>query len=1293
MAAVLIGGAFLAATLQTLTDKLASIEFRDYITKTELNESLIDEMETSLLTLEVVLDDAEEKQILKPRIKQWLDRLKDAIYDAEDLFNQISYNALRCKMEKKQAINSEMDQNITDQFRNLLSTTNSNEEINSEMKKIYKRLQTFVQQSTAIGLQHTVSGRVSHRLPSSSVVNESVMVGRKDDKETIMNMLLSQRDTTHNAIGVVAILGMGGLGKTTLAQLVYNDKEVQQHFDMRAWACVSEDFDIMRVTKSLLESVTSTTWDSNNLDVLRVELKKHSREKRFLFVLDDLWNDSYDDWDELVSPFIDGKPGSMVIITTRQEKVAEVAHTFPIHELKLLSNEDCWSLLSKHALRVGEFHRTRNSTFEEIGRKIARKCGGLPIAAKTIGGLLGSKVDIIEWTTILNSNVWNLPNDKILPTLHLSYQCLPSHLKICFAYCSIFPKGHTHDRKKLVLLWMAEGFLDYSHGEKTMEELGDDCFAELLSRSLIQQSNDNGRGEKFFMHDLVNDLATVVSGKSCCRFECGNISENVRHVSYIQEEYDIVTKFKPFHNLKCLRTFLPIHVWRCNNYLSFKVVDDLIPSLKRLRVLSLSKYKNITKLPDTIGKLVQLRYLDLSFTEIESLPDATCNLYNLQTLILSSCEGLTKLPVHIGNLVQLQYLDLSFTEIESLPDATCNLYNLKTLILSSCESLTELPLHIGNLVSLRHLDISETNISKLPMEMLKLTNLQTLTLFLVGKPYVGLSIKELSRFTNLRRKLIIKNLENIVDATEACDANLKSKDQIEELEMIWGKQSEDSQKVKVLLDMLQPPINLKSLNICLYGGTSFSSWLGNSSFCNLVSLVITDCEYCAILPPLGQLPSLKDLEIFGMKMLETIGPEFYYVQIEEGSESFFQPFPSLERIKFNNMPNWNQWLPFEGINFVFPRLRTMELDDCPELKGHLPSDLPCIEEIMIKGCANLLDTPPTLDWLPSVKKININGLGSDASSMMFPFYSLQKLTIDGFSSPMSFPIGSLPNTLKFLIISNCENLEFLPHEYLDNSTYLEELTISYSCNSMISFTLGSLPILKSMFFEGCKNLKSISIAEDASEKSLSFLRSIKIWDCNELESFPSGGLATPNLVYIALWKCEKLHSLPEAMTDLTGLKEMEIDNLPNVQSFVIDDLPSSLQELTVGSVGGIMWKTEPTWEHLTCLSVLRISGNDMVNSLMASLLPASLLRLRVCGLTDTNLDGKWFLHLSSLRNLEIVNAPKLESLPNEGLPTSISVLSLTRCPLLEAGLQSKQGKEWHKILHIPAIIIDDKLIT
>jgi hypothetical protein len=156
---------------------------------------------------------------------------------------------------------------------------------------------------------------------------------------------------------------------------------------------------------------------------------------------------------------------------------------------------------------------------------------------------------------------------------------------------------------------------------------------------------------------------------------------------------------------------------------------------------------------------------------------------------------------------------------------------------------------------------------------------------------------------------------------------------------------------------------------------------------------------------------------------------------------------------------------------------------------------------------------------------------------------------------------------------------------------------------------------------------------------------------------------------------------------------MEIDNLPNLQSFVIDDLPISLQELTVGSVGGIMWNTEPTWGHLTCLSVLRINSDDMLKTLMGPLLPQSLVTLCIRGFNGKSMDGKWFQHLTSLQNLEIVNAPKLKSLPKIGFPSSLSILSITLCPLLVALLRRKRGKEWRKISHIPSIIIDDELIT
>nr|XP_023918609.1 putative disease resistance RPP13-like protein 1 [Quercus suber] len=547
-------------------------------------------------------------------------------------------------------------------------------------------------------------------LPTTSLVDESEVVGRNNDKKELISVLLTA-DAPENRIPVIAIVGIGGVGKTTLAQLLYNDFEVKGKFHLRAWAYVSEEFDVFKVTRTIYESVTQENCNVRDLNLLQIKLQEKLKEKRFLLILDNIWNEKFIDWDLLSRPLKNGASGSRIVVTTRNQHVATLMGAFFTYSLSHLSDEDCWSLFAKHAFWTSNYE----GPFQGIGVDIVKKCKGLPLAAKTLGGLLQSKEEKEEWLRILNSRIWDLPGDNsILPALRLSYYYLPWHLKRCFNYCSMFPKGYEFKKDKLILLWMAEGFL-YPLDMKTMEQLGREYFHELLSRSFFQQLI--GRESCFVMHDLINDLALFTSGEFYCKFEDGmpsNLLRRERHFACLADQLDGPEKFKDsICKFKDLRTFLPLRgdskISRASG-ISSVFCEAWLPKLKHLRVLSFSCYA-ITKLPDSLGELIHLRYLDLSQTLIAELPSSTCLLFNLQTLLLSGCRRLTVLPAKsLGLLINLRYFDLSQTEIIELPSSTCSLTNLQTLLLSKCHRLTVLPKEIGRLSNLRLLDVSETNV-------------------------------------------------------------------------------------------------------------------------------------------------------------------------------------------------------------------------------------------------------------------------------------------------------------------------------------------------------------------------------------------------------------------------------------------------------------------------------------------------------------------------------------------------------------------------------------------------------
>ncbi|XP_059442949.1 putative disease resistance RPP13-like protein 1 [Corylus avellana] len=1047
---------------------------------------------------------------------------------------------------------------------------------------------------------------------------------------------------------------MGGIGKTTLAQLVYKDKRVKKHFDLQAWVCVSDEFDVFRVTKTVLEEVTLSTCDMNYLNRLQITLQEKLMGKKFLLVLDDVWNENYADWEVLSGPFKSGAPGSTVIVTTRNVSVASMMRTVPTHYISKLLEEDCWSLFAKHSFLDGKFDARLE--LEVIGRQIVKKCEGLPLAVKTIGALLRSKLDVDEWEKILKSELWDFPIDmtNILPSLRLSYKYLPSHLKRCFAYCSIFPKGYAFEKDRLVLLWMAEGFLQESNN-KTMEEVGNYYFLDLVSRSLFQQSS--GDKSCFVMHDLVNDLAKFVSGQFIFRLEgvsfC-RIVNKTRHLSYFRTRFDNFKKFEALYKVKRLRTFLPLEFSILDNNLSKKVLNDLLPKLRCLRVLSLSHYENMANLPDSIGKIKQLRHLDISFTAVKRLPNSVCKLINLQTLNLSCCY-----------------------------------------------SLVELPRDMRKLIKLRHLDITRTDIMEMPIQLGRLKYLQTLTTFIIGKTS-GSCIRELGKLTNLRGKLTIMNLQNVVSFTDALHACLKDKKHIEELVLEWEADTDILGSERTMLDSLRPHSNLKSLTIKYYIGKSFPDWVGHHSFSNIASLHLYGCKYCCSLPPLGQLPSLQELSFIQFDQVVKVGREFY------GNDSFsIKPFGALKVLRFEQMCKWEEWLSESG---AFPLLQELYIHDCPKLRRELHVHLPSLAILEVKECTllgALLPRAPSIcqlnltrcnkdllkDLPAKIQILKVGGfdaLDSLAMGMKESSYSLQELEISNCSSLVSLSMGDLPSTLKSLSITKCQRLELPMHQIFSS---LKKLHLENIYDSFRSFPLDLFPNICHIYIFRCEHLETLTISEQLGLDLM--IVHIQIIDCPYFVSFPEGGLCASKLTLLWVWNCGRLRALPDNMHALPSLEELQIVNCAEVESFPEGGLPCNLKSMSIIDCDNLVAK-RMGWglQKLPFLKNLFICGErgDVESFPEVGLLPTNLTALQIMNFPNMKSLDKGLQQLTSLEELRIYNCPMLKYMPEEGLAASVSVLLINNCSLVKKQCQRKKGKEWRKIAHVHLIMMDDELI-
>ncbi|RYR70645.1 hypothetical protein Ahy_A02g004978 [Arachis hypogaea] len=615
------------------------------------------------------------------------------------------------------------------------------------------------------------------------------------------------------------------------------------------------------------------------------------------------------------------------------------------------------------------------------------------------------------------------------------------------------------------------------------------------------------------------------------------------------------------------------------------------------------------------------------------------------------CFPLDSLPDSVGELIHLRYLDLSKTYIVTLPESLGNLYNLQTLKLNGCANLKTRPAGMQNLVNLRHLDITGTCLHEMPKGMSKLKGLQFLSDYIVGKHEEN-KIKELRALANLHQSISITKLENVVNSNEASEAR----------------------------------INLKELQIRAYRGTTLPDWLGHSSYHNITKVLMGGFlsggfRKCCMLPSLGELPSLKHLKIKGFERLGIVGAEFY----QNHDSCVETPFPMLETLWFESMPCWKEWRSLE-FN-AFPRLRKLTIWGCPMLTGDLPNHLPSLKYLDIRNCEQLsscLPRAPAITKLCLLHSNNVRILelppllhellikGKNLVEAVVPAIKntqlscLTSLSISDCSSHILFPLSSIPASVKKLRISSCRNLEFQIEGQHDSLHILE---ITNSCDLVTSFSLlDSFPNLVCADITDCEKMESVVVS-----CSLSCLRSLYIYNCARLKSISTLWTAAPQLENLTIMGCPEI--------DLSAIRDPQC-SLRSLRIGYFEKLVSSAALMNLQFHG------------LTHLTIEGECESVSVKSLpKEGWLPACLESLILNRIKSVEtLECKGLVHLNSLRNLTIIECPKLENIEGEKLPASLIRLIIKESHLLGKRCEMKDLQVWPKISHIRGIQVNGRWI-
>ncbi|XP_078152637.1 putative disease resistance protein RGA3 [Carex rostrata] len=715
------------------------------------------------------------------------------------------------------------------------------------LNKIRSRFDEIAKDREALQLRESDGARRPNnkllRPPTGHMVDEASIFGRDAEIEEVINLLLFEKE---KPFSVISIIGKGGLGKTTIAQLVYKDERVTRCFDLFGWVCVSEEFDVGRLTKAIIESVTKINYGLSELSSLQEKLAESVKGKTIVLVLDDVWNENQSLWDSLRVPFKEAKL-VRILVTTRNKKVADVMQTTYFTPTNM-PEDSCWQLFQHYAF-CGTSD-TMPPHLVNMGKDIMRKCGGLPLAVKSIASLLRHETDEERWIEILENDLWeSYPSNDIFPALQISYSHLPAHLKPCFLLCSMYPKDYLLEKMHLIELWISHGYIEPK--------------------------------ERCKLHDIIHDLARLNS-------------ENEHYSMEINQPLDIQKENVP-------QEACHLYVGGFLGYLN----PVLQQNLMGLRTLSIDMRECYGDLEHECC-INNTEALDLNSSMLECYEACVrdfqiCNFTKFEALRVLELKGndltrILEIPDSITELKHLAHLDIKCPDLKTLPLSIGLLYNLQTLILD-CNFLEYLPESIGSLSNLRRLIIEAVfSLNYLPHALVNFPAIKTMKAWLKVT-----NVAWLKDMTDLEGNLTIKGVSNLKDAQHA---NMRNKCKVEAFyinchpnyENGWVDPAKSMLRIALesgisvpdanfsWLESLQPHPNLKKLGVGSYSSATVPVWMCDPcSLQSIQEILLYKCHKIQSLP-FNNLHTLKHLVIeycdgFRVLQLEQLSSQLEKLEI------------------------------------------------------------------------------------------------------------------------------------------------------------------------------------------------------------------------------------------------------------------------------------------------------------------------------------------------------------------------------------------------------------------------------